>query len=289
MASIAGARTRQWWSPVAAVVIATLALGISLLVPLAFSDPNGVDPYMVRISVTSLVLLTAACAMRQMTGTRVVLGAVAAATVSFTALSAVPQLIVDVFADSSPSGAALNFWASVAQLLVTVLLGLIALRLVPPAMRPSLRLRRFGARAAVVAAGGVALLLLASLALPAEWLGRLALQPVAIARDMPWLGPANVLQAFAQELQFRSLLMGALERVMPQRWANLTQACFFGLAHLAVNYQGPVAPFVPVTIAVGLLFGWIAQRTGSLWPAVIIHAAADMAIAAAVLPGLYGY
>ena len=36
-----------------------------------------------------------------------------------------------------------------------------------------------------------------------------ALQPVAIGRDFPWLGPANALQAFAQEVQFRGLLLGA--------------------------------------------------------------------------------
>jgi len=56
-----------------------------------------------------------------------------------------------------------------------------------------------------------------------------------------------------------------------------------------VNYQGPVAPFVPVTIAVGLVLGWIVQRTGSLWPAILIHAIADILIAIAVVSGLYGF
>jgi len=43
-----------------------------------------------------------------------------------------------------------------------------------------------------------------------------------------------------------------------------------------------------VTIAVGLVLGYIVQRTNSLWPAVVIHAVADIAITFAVLPGLYG-
>jgi membrane protease YdiL (CAAX protease family) len=155
--------------------------------------------------------------------------------------------------------------------------------------RPVLRLRRFGWRAVLITLGGTAVLLLVCLALPATLLGRYGIQPVAIARDLPWLGPASLMQALSQELQFRGLLMGSLERVAGPQWANAAQALFFGLTHLAVNYQGPVAPFVPVTVAVGLSLGWIVQRTGSLWPAILIHAAADIAITVAVLPGLYGF
>ena len=181
------------------------------------------------------------------------------------------------------------FWASVAQVVITVAVAALLLWLVPPGERPALRLRRFGLVAAMASVGGIALLILICLALPAEWLGRDALQPVALLRDLAWLGPANALQGLAQEVQFRGLLLGALERVMSPGWANLAQATFFGLAHLAVNYEGPVGPFVPVTIGVGVLLGWLVQRTGSIWPAVLIHAAADVLIVVAVMPGLYGY
>ena len=101
--------------------------------------------------------------------------------------------------------------------------------------------------------------------------------------------PASVLQSFAQELQFRGILLGALDRVAPAWAANLGQAAFFGLAHIAVQYQGPAGAFVPVTIALGLVLGWVTQRTGSLWPAIVIHAVADIAVTVGVIPGLYGY
>ena len=127
------------------------------------------------------------------------------------------------------------------------------------------------------------------LALPANLLGRVALQPVAFARDVPWLGPANALQAFSQEVQFRGLLLGALERTMSPRWANVSQAAVFGLAHLAISYGGPEAPFVPITFLVGLAFGWLVRRTNSLWPAVILHAVADIALQFGVVQGLYGF
>ena len=44
-----------------------------------------------------------------------------------------------------------------------------------------------------------------------------------------------------------------------------------------------------MTIAIGLVLGYVVQRTNSLWPAIVIHAAADIAITFAVLPGLYGF
>ena len=127
------------------------------------------------------------------------------------------------------------------------------------------------------------------LALPASLLGRVGLAPVGIMRDLPWLAPANALEGFAQEVQFRGMLMGALERSMSRGWANVAQAVVFGLAHLAISYGGPEAPFVPITFVVGLAFGWLVQRTGSIWAAVIVHAVADIALQFAVVPGLYGF
>ena len=279
----------RWWPATAALVLGTAALGAALLVPLAFSDPNGVDPYVIRLSVTALLLLGAAWLWARAAGVRALLLALVAITSSFTVLSAAPQVLVAVFGDRVASGDAQVLWASLAQLVVTAMLLLAGARFLPPAERPVLRLWRFGWAALAVSVAGSLLLVLAGLALPASLLGRYGLQPVALIRDMPWLGPANALQALSQEAQFRGMLMGGLERVMGSNWANLGQAVFFGLAHLAVNYQGPVAPFVPVTIAVGLVLGWIVQRTGSIWPAVIIHAVADIAITAVVLPGLYGF
>ncbi|MBV8301966.1 MAG: CPBP family intramembrane metalloprotease [Candidatus Dormibacteraeota bacterium] len=301
MNSLQAASAKPWWPAASALLVATAVLGAALLIPLAFSDPNGVDPYMVRLSIGSSVLLVVCCVFRRTQAMRPVLLAVVAATVSFTVLSALPQLIVDVMGQratsgywhvlgvTSPAGDFEVFWASVAQLVVTAAAAALALPLLPRDLRPHLRLGRFGGGALLAAVLGTAVLVAVVMALPATWLGRLALQPIALGRDMPLLGPANALQGLAQEVQFRGMLMGSLERVMPQRFANLSQACFFGLAHLAVNYEGPVGPFVPVTIGVGLLLGWVVQRTNSLWPAIVIHAAADVLIAVGVLPGLYGF
>jgi hypothetical protein len=98
-----------------------------------------------------------------------------------------------------------------------------------------------------------------------------------------------MLQGAAQELQFRGLLLGSLERLTSPLVANACAAVVFGLAHLAIVYQGPIAPFVPLTMLLGFVLGWVTQKTGSLWPAIVVHGVADVVVTLAVLPGLYGF
>ena len=279
---------RTWWPASATVVIAAGALGLTLLVPRLFSDPVGLDPYVLRLSAVAAALAAASLLSVRLTDSRPVLLAVASMTLAFSVFAGGPQWIYDI------SGNRFDFntqvlLASAAEALLTVVVALIAMRASPPDLRPLLRLRRFGPAAAIATVAGVAAFLLLVMLLPATLLGREGLAPVALARDLPLQGPASALQSLAQELQFRGLLLGALDRVAPAWAANLGQAAFFGLAHIAVQYQGPAGAFVPVTILLGLVFGWITQRTGSLWPAILIHAVADVAVTVGVIPGLYGY
>jgi membrane protease YdiL (CAAX protease family) len=282
-------RAARWWPTAATLVVAELGLGAALLVPTTFSDPNGVDPYLARLSVASVLIALPSLWLRRLQPARPILLALAAVASTYTLLSAGPQILFDLLGANSGSFDAQIFWASVAQATGTLLIALAAWKLVAPDWRPSLRMRHLGFGGLAAGVIGAVLLVGLGLALPAGVLGRVALQPVALGRDFPWLGPANALQAFSQEVQFRGLLLGALERTMSPRWANVTQAAVFGLAHLAISYGGPEAPFVPITFLVGLGFGWLVRRTNSLWPAVIIHAVADIALQFGIVPGLYGF
>jgi membrane protease YdiL (CAAX protease family) len=265
---------------------AAVALGLSLLIPRAFSDPVAVDPYDARLAAVSLVLLGAALLIPRLRDARAVLLGVASITAPFCVWSATPALLAPHW---RMGGDELFGWAGVAQMVVTLAFVGLAWLVLQPDRRPPLRLRRFTLGTAGASIGGSLLLLGIALATPATLLGRLGIQPIILAHTMAWDTPGNVLQAAAQEIEFRGLLMGALERVTKPWVANLGQAVFFGLAHIAVQYEGPAGPFVPVTIALGFVLGWVTQRTGSLWPAIIIHAVADVAVSVAVMPGLYGY
>ncbi len=279
---------RPWWPASTAAVIAAGALGLTLLAPRLFSDPVGVDPYVLRLSAVAVALAAASLLSPRLAPARPLLLAVAAMTVAFSVFAGGPQWIYDLSGNHFDFNAQVLL-ASAAEAALSIGVAVLAVRSSPASLRPLLRLRRFDRAAALASVVGIVLFVVAVMALPATLLGREGIAPIALARDLPLQGPASVLQSFAQELQFRGLLLGALDRVAPRWIANLGQATFFGLAHIAVQYQGPAGAFVPVTIALGWVLGWVTQRTGSLWPAIVIHAVADIAVTVGVIPGLYGY
>jgi membrane protease YdiL (CAAX protease family) len=274
------------WAPLLPLLIAAAALGAVVLVPNLYSDPNGLDPYTLRVSGVALGLLAVAVAVPGLARARLILVSLVAITLSWSAFLGAPTLLADVGVQQTGDQANLN--ASAAWFLVTAAI-ICLLWLVVRRELPHLRVLHFGWRALLLAIGGTALFFLVFLLIPASLLGREGLAIPALARDAPWLVPANMLQGAAQELQFRGLLLGSLEKLTSPLVANATQAVVFGLAHLAIVYQGPVAPFVPLTMLLGFVLGWATQKTGSIWPAIVVHGVADVVVTLAVLPGLYGF
>ena len=281
-----------WRRPLLALAVAAAALAAALLGPrLLDTDPVAVDPYDVRLAALALVLAGVAAAWRRLTEMRATLLAVAAVAAPFCAWSATPDLLGRLLGDRLSANAQV-LGADAVYVVLTALLAALAVRRLPERLRPRLRLlplqRTLGPRPLAAALLGVVAVAAVTLALPAVPLGRLGIPVAASLRDLPLLGPAFALQAAAQELQFRGLLLGALERVMPPPAADAAQAALFGLAHIAVLYEGPVGTVVPATVALGLLLGWLTRWTGSLWPAIVVHAALEIGVAVAIIPGLYG-
>ncbi len=273
-------------APLTPLLVVLAALAAVVLIPNLYSDVNGLDPYQLRASGVALALLAVVFLVPGLTPARLMLVGIVTITLSWSAFQATSQVLANLGVRQTGDQAGLD--ASVAWFAVTVAV-LLLLRLGPREGRPRLRLRHFGWPAAAVGAGGILLFLLVTLVIPAGLLGREGFAIPALARDSIWLVPANMLQAAAQELQFRGLLLGSLERVTSPLAANLTQAVVFALAHLAIVYQGPEAPLVVITAVLGFLLGLATQRTNSLWPAMAVHMVADVAVFAAVLPGLYGF
>jgi membrane protease YdiL (CAAX protease family) len=274
-------------APLVPLGIAVAALGAVVLIPNLYSDPNGLDPYVLRASGVAVALLGVTLLVPGLAGSRLVMAGLVAVALGWSAFAGTSTLLYDLGLHQQ-TGDQANLYESLAWVVVTVLV-LGAVRLAVRRDRPALRLLRFGRGAIAVSVGGTALFFLVVMLIPAPLLGREGLPVVALGRDAPWLVPANLLQGLAQELQFRGLLLGSLERLTTPQRANLAQAVVFGLAHLAIVYQGPIAPFVPLTMVLGYLLGLATQRTRSLWPAIIVHGVADVAATLGVLPGLYGF
>ncbi len=76
---------------------------------------------------------------------------------------------------------------------------------------------------------------------------------------------ASVLAPFAEEVAFRGYLLSALRTRLPPGASIVASAVLFAAMHL-----DPVR--FPAVLFLGLFLGWLAWRSGSVWPAVAAHA-----------------
>ncbi len=71
----------------------------------------------------------------------------------------------------------------------------------------------------------------------------------------------------AEELFFRGMLFGGLRTRLSFLPAALISGAVFGSLHLTTG-----ASTVPPLVLFGFLLAWVYERSGSIWPAVILHA-----------------
>ncbi len=82
----------------------------------------------------------------------------------------------------------------------------------------------------------------------------------------------GVMVSVAEELLFRGLLQGSLERVMPAWQAIGFSSIMFGLMH--IGWMNPLE--VLLAYGAGVLFGYMATSTGSLIAPVTAHASGNL-------------
>ena len=84
---------------------------------------------------------------------------------------------------------------------------------------------------------------------------------------------------------YRGALGAAAARAFGARGGRLLQACAFGLSHVvdARAAGEPVVGTVLVTGAAGWVFGWLADRSGSVVAPALAHLAVNEAGAIAAL------
>lgn len=91
----------------------------------------------------------------------------------------------------------------------------------------------------------------------------------------------GVLSPVAEELVFRGVLFAWLRRHVNFWIAGVSSALVFAGAH-------GIPDIVLPTAILGLLFAWIYERTGSLWPAMAAHVAHNLLVTAMMLPTMWG-
>ncbi|MEO8269324.1 MAG: CPBP family glutamic-type intramembrane protease, partial [Aureliella sp.] len=103
------------------------------------------------------------------------------------------------------------------------------------------------------------------------------LEQVAVFKDqlakLPWwlvMFVFALTPAICEEGLFRGFVLSSLHRYSAA-WAIGLSALLFGLMHVLTSNVLAVERFLPTTF-MGLLLAWIALRTGSIWPGVMLHA-----------------
>jgi len=140
-------------------------------------------------------------------------------------------------------------------------------------------LARLGLTAGAVRPGllftavGVSLALIAGL-LGARAASLAAIYPLGLEAGAVARHAAGYLLYYAGfEFFFRGYLLSGVGRPLGPRTANVMQAVLATLVHLG-RPAGEFAAALPASLA----FGWLAQRTGSIWYGTVVHWAIGMSL-----------
>jgi membrane protease YdiL (CAAX protease family) len=275
------------WGSLLAVLSGAAA---TMLLPRLFGDPQSVDPDLWRLTGYFAALGAAALLIRSLRAVAPMTLALLTLTLPYSCWlwlvgfgGPLPAFL------GAPYGLARNAWAGVAWLLLALVMAA-AFHYLTPKPRPSIRLWVLPRRVPVLMAISVSLLfLIVAFVLPGPLLGREGIPLLSFGGSAALaLGVANAASAIAQEIQFRGVLLSALERQHSRGAALVVQALIFGIAHIAVQYQGPADSLIPIVILLGLTWGWMTQRSESLLPAVVVHVVAELFLLAAIVSGIYG-
>ncbi len=130
---------------------------------------------------------------------------------------------------------------------------------------------RLGMSVGAVGAGACLLLALRQAAVSSVGSSKLA----SLA---PWILLFVVANGLMEELLFRGLFLGRYEGLIGTWPAIISTALSFTLAHMQVKYAPELIPFLVVLLGLSIAWGWLMQKTRSLWGSAIFHAGADLLI-----------
>lgn len=85
---------------------------------------------------------------------------------------------------------------------------------------------------------------------------------------------SGLVTMFGEELFFRGWLIQGLQKKLGKTWSNVLQALLFTIPNLLLAFalpalQGVLYALVYAFIGIGLIGGWSATRTKSIWPSLI--------------------
>jgi len=94
----------------------------------------------------------------------------------------------------------------------------------------------------------------------------------------PWILIFVLTNGFMEELLFRGLFLKRYEPFLGKGLSNLLTAIVFTLIHVQVTYVSEMLQFLLIVFPLALIWGYLMQKTDSIWGSALFHAGADCLI-----------
>ncbi len=114
-------------------------------------------------------------------------------------------------------------------------------------------------------------------------------QNLTLARITPWI-PWLLIYVLCngalEELMFRGLFLRKLQPFLGSFMSNFIIAFVFTVLHDSVDYTADTLIFLAVTFPLALVWGYLMQKTDSIWGSILFHAGMDIPIMLGIFSGL---
>ncbi len=94
----------------------------------------------------------------------------------------------------------------------------------------------------------------------------------------PWILLFVLSNGFMEELLYRGLFLQKYEPFLGKGMSNILTATVFAIMHTQVTYAAQMIQFLVIVLVLSLIWGFLIQKSDSLWGAVLFHAAGDCLI-----------
>ena len=103
---------------------------------------------------------------------------------------------------------------------------------------------------------------------------------------IPWILISVLANATQEELLFRGLFLRKLQPFFGKFLSTLLIVFVFTLLHKGISYTANDLIFLAVLLPLGLAWGFIMQKTDSVWASILFHAGTDIPIFLSIFSNL---